>query len=212
MDTAPEREPLELRVELHPFLVGLHSHHIRLLADCAMARSFEAGEYLFRQGEFANRFYLIEQGMVVLEALEQRGNLRRDRKGRSGQTGGLVVAFPSLHLAFRRARDRADQRALFLRHNPARILRQGSVVRLRAFQKDEPGDGRALAVRPRASSQQPFHPRKSEEPGEAAAVRRERRVASTVARSWRAYRASFDDRKRPTGSMGALPNQNRPRQ
>ncbi len=39
MDTAPEREPLELRVELHPFLVGLRSHHIRLLADCAMARS-----------------------------------------------------------------------------------------------------------------------------------------------------------------------------
>ncbi len=38
MDTAPEREPLEMRVELHPFLVGLRSHHIRLLADCAMAR------------------------------------------------------------------------------------------------------------------------------------------------------------------------------
>lgn len=63
-------EPLETRVELHPFLVGLPPHHLRCLADCAMAKEFAAGDYLFREGEFANRFYLIEEGEVVLESLK----------------------------------------------------------------------------------------------------------------------------------------------
>ena len=94
MDTAPEHEPLELRVELHPFLVGLRSHHIRLLADCAMAKSFEAGEYLFRQGEFANRFYLIEEGMVVLEALNNAGTCVVVEKVGAGKLVGWSWLFP----------------------------------------------------------------------------------------------------------------------
>lgn len=46
----------------------MSDHQIRLLADAAMIRHFEAGEILFRTGEAANRFYLIEQGEVTLEA------------------------------------------------------------------------------------------------------------------------------------------------
>ena len=69
----PILEPLETRVGLHPFLVGLQPHYIKLLADCALAKQFAAGDYLFRQGEFANRFYLIEEGEVVLEALNPAG-------------------------------------------------------------------------------------------------------------------------------------------
>jgi CRP-like cAMP-binding protein len=71
--STPEREPLETRVELHPFLAGLRPHHVKLLADCAMAKHFAADEYLFRQGEFANRFYLIEEGEIVLESLNAEG-------------------------------------------------------------------------------------------------------------------------------------------
>ena len=103
MDTAPEREPLELRVELHPFLVGLRSDHIRLLADCAMAKRFEAGEYLFRQGEFANRFYLIEEGMVVLEALNNAGTCVVIDQVGAGKLVGWSWLFPPyyLHLSAR---------------------------------------------------------------------------------------------------------------
>jgi CRP-like cAMP-binding protein len=71
--TSLKRQELEARVELHPFLVGLRSHHLKILRDCAMATRFAAGEYLFCQGDFANRFYLIETGKVVLEALDERG-------------------------------------------------------------------------------------------------------------------------------------------
>ena len=212
MDTAPEREPLELRVELHPFLVGLHSHHIRLLADCAMARSFDAGEYLFRQGEFANRFYLIEEGMVVLEALNNAGTCVVVENVGAGKLVGWSWLFPPYIWHFDARATEPTSALFFYGYNPARILRQGSVVRLRTFQKDEPSDDRALAVRPRTPSQQPFHARKSEEPGEATAVRREWRGWHRRSRVTAACRTSLEDRKQPTGFMNALPNENRPRQ
>lgn len=52
----------------HPFLRGLKPEHLRLLADSAMRMRFEAGELIFREGDPANRFYLIEQGKVSLES------------------------------------------------------------------------------------------------------------------------------------------------
>ena len=62
------RQELEAAVAAHPFLLGINEHHIRLLADCAIRTHFEGGQMIFREGETANRFYLIEQGEVVLEA------------------------------------------------------------------------------------------------------------------------------------------------
>ena len=61
-------QTLEQAVAAHPFLMGVNEHHIRLLADSAMQTTFEAGELIFREGETANRFYLIESGKVVLES------------------------------------------------------------------------------------------------------------------------------------------------
>lgn len=52
----------------HPFLRKLKPEHLRLLADSAMRVRFEAGELIFREGDPANRFYLIEEGRVSLEA------------------------------------------------------------------------------------------------------------------------------------------------
>jgi CRP/FNR family transcriptional regulator, cyclic AMP receptor protein len=65
---APERAQLEKEVAAHPFLIGMADHHVRLLADCAMRCHFHAGEVIFREGEAANRFYLIERGKIVLES------------------------------------------------------------------------------------------------------------------------------------------------
>lgn len=67
------RENLEKDVAAHRFLIGLTETHVRLLADCAMHSHFRAGEVIFREGETANRFYLIESGKVVLESDEQIG-------------------------------------------------------------------------------------------------------------------------------------------
>lgn len=61
-------EPITTRVALHPFLAGMNRKDLALLSDCAMEVHFAPGQLIFREGDLANRFYLIESGRVVLEA------------------------------------------------------------------------------------------------------------------------------------------------
>ena len=63
-----EIEPMGTRVGFHPFLAGMNRSQVALLTDCAMAVHFKTGQIIFREGEMANRFYLIETGKVVLES------------------------------------------------------------------------------------------------------------------------------------------------
>src|SRR6476646_2090440 len=63
-----KREKFEKEVAAHPFLLGMNEQHVRLLADCAMRSHFHAGGVIFREGEAANRFYLILRGKVRLES------------------------------------------------------------------------------------------------------------------------------------------------
>ena len=69
-----ETEPIATRVTFHPFLAGLKREQLALLTDCAMATNSKKGQTIFREGEMANRFYLIETGKVVLESSEGLGN------------------------------------------------------------------------------------------------------------------------------------------
>jgi CRP/FNR family cyclic AMP-dependent transcriptional regulator len=68
IETQAEAEPMTTRVALHPFLAGMNRRHLALLTDCAMAVHFKKGQVIFREGELANRFYLIETGKVILES------------------------------------------------------------------------------------------------------------------------------------------------
>lgn len=58
----------------HPFLKTLPPTYLALLTQCAEPREFEPGEIIFREGEIADRFYLIEQGKVALESQASRGS------------------------------------------------------------------------------------------------------------------------------------------
>jgi CRP/FNR family cyclic AMP-dependent transcriptional regulator len=53
---------------LHPFLVGMNRRHLALLADCATRVQFKEGQVIFREGDVADRFYLIETGTVTVES------------------------------------------------------------------------------------------------------------------------------------------------
>jgi len=66
IETQPE--PMATRVALHPFLAGMNRTHLSLLTDCAIPVSFKTGQTILREGEMANRFYLIESGEVALES------------------------------------------------------------------------------------------------------------------------------------------------
>jgi CRP/FNR family cyclic AMP-dependent transcriptional regulator len=88
------REDFNADIAAHPFLLGLRDHHVRLLADCATRVAFEADHVLFREGETANRFYLIERGEVVLETNTAAGEtVVIDRIG-SGDLLGWSWLFP----------------------------------------------------------------------------------------------------------------------
>lgn len=52
----------------HPFVRGMSADLLLALAACAMPASFEANQLIFREGEIANRFYLLLDGQVQLEA------------------------------------------------------------------------------------------------------------------------------------------------
>jgi CRP-like cAMP-binding protein len=66
-------ELMAARVALHPFLAGMSRTHLALLTDCAIPVEFKTGQVILREGELANRFYLIETGKVVLESGEGFG-------------------------------------------------------------------------------------------------------------------------------------------
>jgi CRP/FNR family cyclic AMP-dependent transcriptional regulator len=72
IETLPE--PMATRVALHPFLAGMNRTQLALLTDCAIPVHFKKGQVILREGELANRFYLIESGKVVLESGEDFGD------------------------------------------------------------------------------------------------------------------------------------------
>lgn len=61
-------EEVEALISSHPFFEGFKPEHLAALADCAMKTEFSRGQFIFREGERANRFYLILEGKVALEA------------------------------------------------------------------------------------------------------------------------------------------------
>jgi CRP-like cAMP-binding protein len=65
---------MAMRVALHPFLAGMNHSQLALLTDCATVVHFNPGEVIFREGELANRFYLIETGKVILESSGRPGD------------------------------------------------------------------------------------------------------------------------------------------
>ena len=57
---------LSERMAEHPFLREFSPEHLAALRSVSMQAHFEPGQLLFKTGDPANRFYLIEQGRVVL--------------------------------------------------------------------------------------------------------------------------------------------------
>ncbi|ATQ70519.1 Crp/Fnr family transcriptional regulator [Methylosinus trichosporium OB3b] len=60
-------EGLEHIVAAHAFFAGLEPSLVALVSGCAKNARFEAGKYLFREGESADWFYLLREGRVALE-------------------------------------------------------------------------------------------------------------------------------------------------
>ncbi len=58
---------LDQLIHDHPFFKDMDPQASRICAGCAVNQRFDAGQYIFREGEDADNFYLIRRGRVALE-------------------------------------------------------------------------------------------------------------------------------------------------
>ncbi len=66
--SAEDKQILAETIGEHLFLKGLAQEHLQLLASCATYQHFETNQYVGRQGERMEYFYLVLRGRIVLEA------------------------------------------------------------------------------------------------------------------------------------------------
>jgi CRP-like cAMP-binding protein len=87
-------ETLDDLLARHRFFQGLKAEDLKFLAGCASNVHFEAGQYLFREGEEAERFYAIREGSVAVEILvPERGPVMVHTVG-PGEILGWSWLFP----------------------------------------------------------------------------------------------------------------------
>jgi CRP-like cAMP-binding protein len=60
-------QSIEELMALAPTFQGLAPEHLRLIAGCGRNERFGTGERMFREGEPAERFFLVREGAVALE-------------------------------------------------------------------------------------------------------------------------------------------------
>ena len=60
-------ETVENIITKHPFFEGLKPQFLALIAGCGRNVKFDEGEYVFREGEVADYFFLLRHGRVALE-------------------------------------------------------------------------------------------------------------------------------------------------
>ena len=85
---------LRAPVSAHPFLAEMEARHLDLLAGCASIKQFEGGEMIFRAGQPANGFYLIENGAVAIEgSVFEHGTITTDTLA-AGEPLGWSWMFP----------------------------------------------------------------------------------------------------------------------
>lgn len=93
-------ETLERILAEHPFFAGLDARHIQLIVGCATNVRFDAGQFIFREGEEANEFYVIRHGKVALEIfVPGRGPVTIQTLG-EGEILGWSWLIPPYHWHF----------------------------------------------------------------------------------------------------------------
>ncbi len=85
---------LEQELEAHPFFHDLEPDALRLIAGCGSNMYCPRDQYLFREGEAANTFYVLREGTVALETSgAQHGTLTVETI-EAGEVVGWSWLFP----------------------------------------------------------------------------------------------------------------------
>jgi len=106
-------QSLEDMLAEHPFFKGMKAEHLKILADSAMKATFDSGQVIFREGDPANRFYLIQHGKVVLETPGKEATAAPFQIIGEGDVLGWSWLFPPFHSHFE-ARALEPTQSIFL--------------------------------------------------------------------------------------------------
>jgi CRP-like cAMP-binding protein len=90
-----EKENLNEILRQHPFLHNLSDEHMDTLVGCASNVRFPDGTAVIREGELANKFYLIRAGRIAVEIdVPGRGGLRVQTVGPGEILGWSWLIYP----------------------------------------------------------------------------------------------------------------------
>ncbi len=126
---------LEPILREHPFFRGMEDRHIQLIAGCSMNVRFEVGQVIFHEGDPADHFYLVREGLVSVQFVIPHRGLTTVMTVGNGEVLGWSWLF-SPH------RWRLDARAL----KPTRVLGIGA-AHLRSILEEHPADGYRFLLR-----------------------------------------------------------------
>lgn len=118
-DPPADRLPIARLIAEQPLLKDLDPHCLRILSDCAMPASFTAGDVVFREGEPANRFYLMLEGAIELVSYAGNGERVVIQTIGPGDVLGWSWLFPPYYWQFD-ARAVSDTKAIFFYATPLR--------------------------------------------------------------------------------------------
>jgi len=137
-------------ISVQPFFSGLTQEQIHALAGTAHYRRLRSGELMFHDGNLANRFFVLMQGEVALEAPADDGHMMRLQKVKAGEILGWSGMFsgtlPKLsaralqptEVVYFRSENLRDQ----CEHDPAlgyrlfKRVAEGTTERLQATRKE----------------------------------------------------------------------------
>jgi len=99
-------------IAVHPFFRELAPQHVQLLTEAAMLKDFKANEIIFKQGDPANRFYILITGEVEVLSEDRDGGAVPVQRIGPGDVLGWSWLFPPYYWHFA-ARTTQDTRAIF---------------------------------------------------------------------------------------------------
>ena len=95
-----EIEGLERIIGEHPFFAKMERRFLDIVVGCAKNVRFEAGQYLFHEGEAADQFYLLRHGRLALQITSPgRGALTFQTLG-EGEIVGISWLIPPYRWAY----------------------------------------------------------------------------------------------------------------
>ena len=86
-------QSLKAKVLKHPFFIGMKPEHQDIVAHNAAELTVETGDIVFREGDPATRFFLVQSGKVALET-SHRGKLVEIDLVGPGEVLGWSWLFP----------------------------------------------------------------------------------------------------------------------